>query len=188
MGENESDRTTSLLDAAIAVFLRYGFKKASMDAVAQAAGLSRQGLYLHFATKEVLFRAAVAHLAENARAAAARALADTDRSAEDRIFGAFEALHAQLQQSEHMDELLATAAQILGDSLARFEEGIVADLARALKSTGIAAAWQDAGVSAKALAEHLYAASQGWKLRKLSRNAYLERMRVAARIACRGEV
>lgn len=178
--------TTVLLDAAIAVFLRFGFKKASMDAVAQAAGLSRQGLYLHFATKEVLFRAAVVHLAETAREAARRALADTDRSAEDRLFGAFEALHAQLDRSEHMDELLVTAAQIVGDALERFEEGIVADLARALKSIGIAAEWQDRGVSAKGLAEHLYATSQGWKQRKLGRTGYLERMRVAVRIVCRG--
>ena len=31
---------------------RYGFKKTSMDDVAQAAGVSRQGLYLYFDTKE----------------------------------------------------------------------------------------------------------------------------------------
>ena len=96
------------------------------------------------------------------------------------------AVHAQLDRSEHMDELLATAAQILGETLERFEEGIVSDLVRALKSIGIAAEWQDRGVSAKGLAEHLYATSQGWKQRKLGRTGYLERMRVAVRIVCRG--
>ena len=40
--------------AATATFLRYGFKKTSMDDVAQAAGVSRQGLYLYFETKDVL--------------------------------------------------------------------------------------------------------------------------------------
>jgi len=45
--------------------------------------------------------------------------------------------------------------------------------------------WQPHGISAKALAESLYAASQGFKQRKLSRAAYLERMRTAVRIVCR---
>lgn len=184
MAEPESDRSTALLDAAIAVFLRYGFKKASMDAVAKAAGLSRQGVYLHHATKEALFRAALEHLGTSARKAATQAMARDDRSVEDRLFGAFEALHATIANSEHMDELLATAHQMLGDSLVLLEDGIVADLARGLKTLGVAAAWQPLGVTAKALAETLYAASQGFKQRKLSRAAYLDRMRVAVRIVC----
>lgn len=184
MVEPESDRSTALLDAAIAVFLRYGFKKASMDAVAKAAGLSRQGVYLHHATKEALFRAALEHLGASARRAAAQAMAQEDRTVEERIFGAFEALHAKIANSEHMDELLATATAMLGDSLVQLEDGIIADLTRGLKNLGVAAAWQGHGVSAKALAETLYAASQGFKQRKLSRSAYLERMRTAVRIVC----
>jgi len=182
----EADRKLALLDAAVAVFLRYGFKKASMDAVARAAGLSRQGVYLHYETKESLFRAAVGHLAATARESARAALADARRSPEDRLVGAFEALHASLANSEHIDELLATAAQIVGDTIAQLEDGIVDDLARALKSLGIAAAWKPAGIPAKALADHLYAASQGFKRRGLPRTAYLERMRTAVRIVLRG--
>jgi AcrR family transcriptional regulator len=47
-------RRRALLDAALAVFSRYGYQKTSMDEVARSAQLSRQGLYLHFATKEEL--------------------------------------------------------------------------------------------------------------------------------------
>jgi hypothetical protein len=83
-----------------------------------------------------------------------------------------------------MDELLSTAAAMLGDSLVQLEDGIVADLTRGLKALGVAAAWQPHGVSAKALAETLYAASQGFKQRRLSRSAYLERMRTVVRIVC----
>ncbi len=46
----EPARRESILQAAVGVFLRYGYKKTSMDDLARAAGLSRQGLYLHFAT------------------------------------------------------------------------------------------------------------------------------------------
>jgi len=37
-------RRRRLLDVALATFLRFGFRKTSMEEVARAAGLSRQGL------------------------------------------------------------------------------------------------------------------------------------------------
>jgi AcrR family transcriptional regulator len=46
------------LAAAATVFLRFGYRKTAMEDIARAAGMSRQGLYLHYATKEELFRAA----------------------------------------------------------------------------------------------------------------------------------
>ena len=42
-------RQEAVLEAAVGVFARYGFRKTSMDEVARAAGVSRQGLYLQFA-------------------------------------------------------------------------------------------------------------------------------------------
>src|SRR5262245_29785734 len=55
MGET-GERQEAIFAAAIAIFLRFGFKKTSMDDLARAAGLSRQGLYLHFASKDALFK------------------------------------------------------------------------------------------------------------------------------------
>ena len=52
-------RRDRILAAALEVFARYGFRKASMDEIARSADISRQGLYLHFANKDALFRAAV---------------------------------------------------------------------------------------------------------------------------------
>jgi AcrR family transcriptional regulator len=51
-----SPQREAILVAATAAFLRYGFKKTSMDDVARAAAVSRQGLYLYFETKDLLFR------------------------------------------------------------------------------------------------------------------------------------
>src|SRR5437763_17218899 len=48
-----------ILDAAMEMFARYGYRRASMDQVAEAAGLTRQAVYHHFQSKEALFRAAV---------------------------------------------------------------------------------------------------------------------------------
>jgi len=39
----------------LTVFARYGFKKTSMEDIAQAAGLSRQSIYNRFGSKEAVF-------------------------------------------------------------------------------------------------------------------------------------
>ncbi|MBP1856601.1 TetR/AcrR family transcriptional regulator [Rhizobium herbae] len=44
------------MTAAAEVFTRYGFKKASMQDIADAAVMSRAALYLHFRNKDDLFR------------------------------------------------------------------------------------------------------------------------------------
>jgi TetR/AcrR family acrAB operon transcriptional repressor len=48
-----------ILDAAMEVFAQFGYRRASMDQVAGAAGLTRQAVYHHFKSKRDLFRAAV---------------------------------------------------------------------------------------------------------------------------------
>jgi AcrR family transcriptional regulator len=50
-------KTDHILDAALPVFVRHGFRKASMADIARAAGISRASLYLSFNSKEELFRA-----------------------------------------------------------------------------------------------------------------------------------
>jgi AcrR family transcriptional regulator len=180
-------RRAAILDAARAVFLRYGFKKTSMDDLARAAGLSRQGLYLHYRTKEELFRAAVQHLIEATRAAGKAALAGDD-DIEARLLAAFEAVHGlSIGQfaPEHMAELLATTLQIVGPVYAEYEAGFVADVARALRGAGVAARWKDVGVSAQDLAEHLHDASYGIKHRVATPAEYRDHMRVAVRVVCR---
>lgn len=59
-------KITQILDAALPVFIRYGFRKTSMADIAQAAGISRASLYLSFSNKEELFRAGSARAHENA--------------------------------------------------------------------------------------------------------------------------
>jgi AcrR family transcriptional regulator len=51
-----------ILDAAASVFARRGFNEARMDEVAEEAGVSKGGLYLHFASKDALFEGLVGYL------------------------------------------------------------------------------------------------------------------------------
>ena len=71
------EKTRRILAAALDVFARHGFRKTSMQDVADAAGISRAALYLRFRNKEDLFRsgAAAVHddVLQRARAALAAA-------------------------------------------------------------------------------------------------------------------
>jgi AcrR family transcriptional regulator len=57
----------TLLSAAAALFVERGYNGTSMEAVAQAAGLGKQALYMRYADKESLFMAVIERLKEDDR-------------------------------------------------------------------------------------------------------------------------
>lgn len=160
--EQKLSRGEEIAEATVPVFLRYGMRKTSMDDLAAAAGLSRQGLYLHFKTKQQLFHASLQRVVARIRATVARELAGADLSARERLLGAFTALHgpAATATSEELNELLA-AAHTVGDSLVHDLEHFVVDaVAAVLRTEG---APERTGISAEDLAWHLLAVSAGVK-------------------------
>jgi AcrR family transcriptional regulator len=183
-----ADRHAAILDAAIGVFLRYGYRKTSMDDVARAAGISRQGLYLHFKAKDDLFKQATTWLAQQSLAAMRAALAREDLPLEERLTGAFEALHTQSDGSqmslEHMNEIVATARQLVGPVLEDFDRVFVEELARAIESGGAAVPWRAAGLTARSLAQQLHAASHGLKHYAPSSADYQAGIRIAVQLVC----
>lgn len=60
-----NDRQQQILDAAIAVFARYGVRKATMGDIAEQAGISRQTLYARYSNKEEIIAAAMQLIAEH---------------------------------------------------------------------------------------------------------------------------
>src|SRR5262245_48803929 len=98
------DTKQRILEAALVVFARYGYRQSSMEAVAEQAELSRQALYRHFPTKEALFAAGTRSL-HAAADEAAEAAASTARAAGEDTAGV---LAAQLgAHSAHVLEQLA---------------------------------------------------------------------------------
>ena len=57
-----NDTTLHILQSALQVFGTYGYRRTNMSLVAEAADLSRQALYMYFATKEDLFSALVDYI------------------------------------------------------------------------------------------------------------------------------
>ncbi len=182
-------RRLELLETALGVFLRYGFRKTSMDDVARAAGLSRQGLYLYFSSKEVLFRAGLTLILDRSLDAGKAALDDESRGIEDRLLAAVDAMFGQhvetLGAASHQAELIEASETLVGELIDEQEKAFRAAVARALKVAGVTAAWEAWGLSGRDLAETLVAAAHGAKYRVPSRAAYTERVKRAVRLVCR---
>ncbi|WP_079152866.1 TetR/AcrR family transcriptional regulator [Streptomyces malaysiensis] len=181
-------RRDGIVRAAVGVFLRFGPRKTSMDDVARAADISRQGLYLHFKTKNALFRAVVAQMLDDLRGATWQALGRTDHTVEERLAGAFEAFHAvtvEIVDRETYAETLRAAQAFAAAPMNRLEHDLVTDVAALLTQSGRANAWEAAGLSATDVAQHLFDASAGAKYESASLDEYRRRLRVSVRVVTR---
>jgi TetR/AcrR family transcriptional regulator, regulator of autoinduction and epiphytic fitness len=179
-------RRRELLEAALAVFLRFGFRKTSMDEVARAARISRQGLYLHFKTKEELFQATIAHLLRDALQAAARSLGDASRPLEQRLLGAFDAVVGRFVGMLGADtaDLAQAGSLLVGDMITEHEAAFAEAVAKTLRGSGLLGCYRAAGLNARQLADTLHATARGLKYGCSTRAEFLERMEVAVRALC----
>ncbi len=103
-----------ILDAAMLVFRRHGFRRSSIEQTAEAAGLTRQALYHHFESKEALFRAVIEHLHQGALAAELAAVTAEEKQghglADILIAGIAARLRhvlASFEGSPHVEELFS---------------------------------------------------------------------------------
>ena len=183
-----SPQREAILKAATATFLRYGFKKTSMDDVAQAAGVSRQGLYLYFDTKDLLFREALQYLVSHMISTARSVAEDRNLSIRDRLLGVFEAVHGSAFQSaspEHAFELLQSAQSADGALLVQLDRDLMGIVAALLAEAGAADRWEEAGVTVAELSEQLLMSAKGIKASVDTLTAYRKRMLTAIRIVMR---
>jgi AcrR family transcriptional regulator len=177
------DRRAAILDAAAVILLRYGLRKASVDDVARHAGISRQGLYLHFSTKDALFKATIEHLHEVSIASSRAALAAPGLPLEERILMAFESMAVESLASR-LDEVLESAERLTGRTAAALEGAIIGEFTRALDETPASSPWRRNGDGAESVATVLYATSAGLKRIASSVPEYLALMQRAIRFAC----
>jgi AcrR family transcriptional regulator len=162
---------TRILDAAILVFRRQGFRRSSIEQAAEAAGLTRQALYHHFKSKEELFRAVIERLHEDALAAeiaAAGAAEKAGGSLADILVASVSAklgkLAASLDGSPHVEELfsehLVQARDLYQKYSAAYAELVAGTIARVCRKQGLAL---NAGMTPHDLARCVEMAVNGTK-------------------------
>jgi AcrR family transcriptional regulator len=188
-----------ILDAAMRVFRRHGFRRSSIEQAAEEAGLTRQALYHHFDSKEALFRAVIERLYESALAAenaAAKAGEEAGKSLSDIIFAEISArlrqLVSSLEGSPHMEELfsehLAQASDLYQTYATRFAGEVAATIARVRRQRQLALA---KGMSPRELARLVEMAVHGTKSAypsMLPLDAFLKELKTMLRVLIAGAV
>jgi AcrR family transcriptional regulator len=184
--EPSDARQAALLDAAVGVFARFGYRKASMDEVARAAGVSRQGLYLQFANKEELFRKALEYSLRSQLNAAVAALTQREDSLEDRLIAACDAWSGRFVGSLGSDaaDLMCASTSLAGATLTHYEAQFEKALTRAFADSPLDGFCATAGLCPADLARTLHATARGLKQRCASREEFVKGMTVAARMFC----
>src|ERR1700719_4099358 len=126
--DSGSAKANAIVLAGLQLFTRYGYRKTSIDDIAQAAQVAKRTVYLHFENKAAVFLAILEYLGDQVRqrcVAAERA----DGTTVDRLTGLLDAYFGMgfevFSKSEHMPELEETFSKLararIGDMNTEYE-------------------------------------------------------------------
>jgi TetR/AcrR family transcriptional regulator len=116
-----------ILDAAVRCFGRYGYRRTSMETIAQAADVSRPALYQYFTGKEEVFRAMGVRMLDTALTHA-EAAGHGDGTVADRLHAVLAVkldLVVGTPAEEFRRELIAETASVAADLLASFHVRLI---------------------------------------------------------------
>ncbi len=175
-----------ILDAVLPVFGRFGFRKTTMEDLAEVAKLSKQGLYLHFSGKEEIFAAAIEKYLNDGLVAVDAALARPaplyERLAEamDVWFGRhLETFHPQAF------DVIETGTLMAPERIQYWKNSFRQRLARAI--TAAPEVKPSPACSSKDIAEVLFQCGLAWKESPVPRAEFRRDVARAIRVCCRLE-
>lgn len=182
--EPENKKLAHLLEVAMDVFIRFGFKKTSMGDIAQAAEISRQGLYFHFKTKEALFAAAMEYSFEAMRRDVDRALADPKKPLEKRLLDCFDVTMGRWvgRTGGKHEEFVEVSEKLTGDLIDRAFEELKEILAKNIDEAMVRDLTPGGEVGTKDRVATLLAAAMGMKHSVDTRDEFRKGMQTAIRV------
>lgn len=158
------DRRQRILEAALGVFMRYGYRRTTMDDIAREVGKSRPALYLSFPSKEALL-VGVVEMGFEATFRAIEAGLPGQESLPDKLMYVFELWSVrpfeQIARSPAAGELMSGDYTVANEVFARGAKRLAAILSGLIR-----AAVADPGAlqpSAEVRARIMIAAAHGYK-------------------------
>ncbi|MFF1511999.1 TetR/AcrR family transcriptional regulator [Streptomyces sp. NPDC058326] len=154
-------RERQMLDAAVRSFARHGYQTASMDEIAELAGVSKPLVYLYLNSKEELFTAVIRREAQALLAVVAEAVVDRSAPPDERLwagllaFFTYAAEHPDSwtvlsRQARTQGEPFAGEAARMRDEITAFVAGLIGEAAREARG-GTAIMERDVAALAQAL-------------------------------------
>jgi AcrR family transcriptional regulator len=183
MDKKESARLAHVLETALTVFSRHGFRKTSIEDIAKAAGISRQGIYLHFKNKDEIFSASIQKALDDRLQAANRILEDDHLMLEEKLFKTLDewfGRHVGLFHPEASD-LTAQYERVLGDAVENSNSSFQKKLEQVIMSSSKKAE----SARAATIADMLCACALTWKHHLSSRQEFSEKLYDAIHLCCR---
>jgi DNA-binding transcriptional LysR family regulator len=185
MDGKESSRQAHVLETALTVFLRHGFRKTSMEDIAKAAGISRQGIYLHFKDKDAIFSASMQKTLDDGLQAANGILDDDRLALEEKLLKALDewfGRHVGLIDPEASD-LVVQCQRVLGDAIGKSRSAFQKRLEKVILASS-AKKTKGADKRAATIANMLLACGLTWKHNLSSRQELLNKMCDAIHLCC----
>lgn len=143
------------LDPIVVTFARYGLRKASMEDVASALGVSRQALYNRHGSKGALVGWATKSLIDGSLAAALASIDQPAKTLVERLTDALDAWAGRhmelLHASPHGAGIVAILQRDPPEAVRVAERRLVAAMAEAIRFSGPGSAVARAGSMAQAL-------------------------------------
>ncbi|MEP9375369.1 helix-turn-helix domain-containing protein [Aquabacter sp. CN5-332] len=185
--DDAKTRIDQIADAALRRFSRYGFKRSSMDDIAKEAGLAKATLYLHFKSKDDIFRAMIRRFGARVETRCHEVMAQKAPFREkltalmDAHFGAG---YAAFGAGEHLPELKAVITAIASREIEDHEGVFVALALRLLREGDAAGEISLKRVDPEPIVWTLIRAAIGAKMgTPPSPEIYAERLRQAVAVA-----
>lgn len=191
MARAGSGKREAILAAAELRFARYGYRRTSMEDIAEEAGISRAGLYLEFPNKEEIFVTAARALHEQAVAAVGEALGGEGPLGERLVAAVLgknlrfvELVHGSPHGAELNDEKNRLCGELAVESERRFRELVARAFRRAASAGEIELS--RVGLSAADLAGVFAQAAAGLKGPGIAADAYRESVAALVRVFIAG--
>jgi AcrR family transcriptional regulator len=149
-------RRLRILEAAERVFRAEGFRGASMERIAEAAGVSKVTLYGYFSDKEAVFQGVARTFADRLLAAFETALAGDaapDQRIADALAGKHLAVFDTVRRSAQARDLFAARDRIAANVFEQLDMVMIGQLAQVITGLGIG--------EPDRIAHLLFAAAQG---------------------------
>lgn len=173
-------RRARVLESALRTFARRGYRRTSVDEVADEARISRPGLYLWFGSKQRLLQAAVEHALATDVGEAERVLGEEHEPLRDRLLVAFDLWAGKYTGAlaTDLEGLLAQDATLLGDVPSTYRARFRAAVERAVAPVALADRPSSGRPDAAAVADVLLALAAGTKQQAADRADFATRFRL----------
>lgn len=135
--DGSSTKSSAIVLAALELFTRYGYRKTSIDDIAQAAQVAKRTVYLHFENKAAVFLAILEYLGDQVRLRC-DAAESAGGTAVNRLTGLLDAYFGMafdlFSKSEHTPELAETFSKLARKRIVDLNKEYEDRLARFLRS------------------------------------------------------